>query len=73
MNLEQFAKNAGVKIVACDPGWGGRIGYTEKDHPNCTVCGFRTEQAAYKSWLKSAFGKHAARAVVKLLMPSNAK
>ena len=73
MNLEQFAKKAGVTIVACGPGWGGRIGYTEKGHPNCTVCGFRTEQSAYKSWLKSTFGEHTAKALMKLLKPSNAE
>ena len=71
MNLEQFANKAGVTIVACDQEWGGRIGYKEKDHPNCTVCGFRTEQAAYKSWLKSKFGEHTAKVVTKLLKPSN--
>lgn len=72
MNLEQFAKHAGVEIVDCDPDWGGRIGYKTKDHPNCTVSGFRTINAAYKSWLEDAFGKHAAKAVMKLLKYSNA-
>lgn len=71
MNLTQFAKNAGVELIECDPEWGGRIGYKEKDHQNCTVCGFRTEQAAYKSWIKSKFGEHTAKAVMKLLKPSN--
>lgn len=73
MNLEQFAKKAGVELVECGKEWGGRIGYKTKDHPNCTVAGFRTEAAAYKSWLKSTFGEHAARAVIKLLKPANAK
>ena len=72
MNLEQFAKSAGVTLVECGPEWGGRIGYKDKEYPNCTVAGFHTEQAAYKSWLKDTFGERAAKAVTKLLKPSNA-
>jgi hypothetical protein len=67
MNLEQFAKKAGVTTVECDPEWGGRIGYKEADYPNCSVCGFRTESAAYKHWLQSKFGKTTAKAVLSLL------
>jgi hypothetical protein len=73
MNLEQFAKSAGVTLIECDLEWGGRIGYKEKDFPNRAVCGFQNEQAAYKSWLKSTFGEHTAKAVMKLLKPSNEK
>lgn len=73
MNLEQFARNAGVELVECGPEWGGRIGYKTKDHPNCTVAGFRTESAAYKSWLKGTFGDHTAKAVMKLLKTTNAE
>lgn len=73
MNLTQFAKKAGVELIECGPEWGGRIGYKEKDHPNCAVCGFRTEQAAYKNWIKSTFGEHTAKAVMNLLKPSNVK
>lgn len=72
MNLEQFAKKAGVELVECRPEWGGKVAYKTKDSPNCTICGFRTEQAAYKHWLKSTFGENAAKAVTKLLKPSNA-
>lgn len=67
MKLEQFAKEAGVTIVDCGPGWGGRVGYKMKDHPNSTYCGFRSAQSAYKHWLKGTFGEHTAKAVMKLL------
>ena len=67
MNLEQFAKRAGVMIIECDPAWGGDIGYREKGSPNCTVCGFKSEKAAYKHWLVDTFGKHTAKAVLFLL------
>ena len=70
MNLEQFAKSAGVTLVVCDKDWGGKVAYKMKDSPNCMVAGFRTEQAAYKHWLKSTFGEHAAKAVTKLLKPA---
>ena len=73
MNLEQFAKKAGVTIFECSPEYGGRIGYKTKDSPNSTVCGFRTERAAYKSWLTSTFGAHTGKVVMKLLEPSNVK
>lgn len=67
MNLKQFAGEAGVEIVECGPGWGGRYGYTTKDMPNSTVCGFRTKDAAYKAWLEDTFGELAAKAVARLL------
>jgi hypothetical protein len=70
VNLEQFAKSAGVELTDCAPEWGGRIGYKTKDTPNCTTCGFRTADAAYKGWLEDTFGKHTAKAVIKLLKPS---
>lgn len=72
MNLEQFAKKAGVTLIECDPEWGGRIGYKEADHPNSSVCGFKTAASAYKHWLECTFGKRTAKAVAKLLKPSNA-
>ena len=71
MNLEQFAKKAGVTLIECDPEWGGRIGYKEADHPNSSVCGFKTAASAYKHWLECTFGKRTAKAVAKLLKPSN--
>jgi hypothetical protein len=70
MNLEQFAKKAGVELVDVGPQWGGgRLGYKESDHPNSVVCGFRTSGGAYKHWLQSTFGKNTAKAVLKLLTP----
>jgi hypothetical protein len=67
MTLEQFAKKAGVTIVACDPDWGGRVAYTEKDYPNSTVCGFRSEGAAYKHWLNDKFGPTTAKVLLSLM------
>ena len=67
MTLEEFAKDAGVYIVDCGEGWGGRIGYKEKEYPNCTTCGFRTEKSAYKSWFNDRFGYDTAKAILKLL------
>ena len=71
MNLEQFAKKAGVTIIECDPEWGGLIGYKEKDHPNSATCGFRTTAAAYKHWLDGTFGKRTAKAIMQLLKSPN--
>ena len=73
MTLEEFAKDAGVSIVDCGEGWGGRLGYTESDYPNSSTCGFRTEKAAYKAWLEDKFGKHTAKAILKLLRKVNRK
>ena len=67
MNLEQFAKKAGVSIVECEPSWGGTIAFTEKDSPNTTYCGYKTKEAAYKSWLTGKFGKSTGKAVLALL------
>ena len=67
MTLEDFAKQAGVVLVDCGPHWGGRIGYKTSDDSNCTFCGYRTANSAYKGWLKNTFGEGAAKAVLKLL------
>lgn len=67
--LSKFAKECGVKLVACDPEWGGKVAYKEEDQQG-TVCGFRTENAAYKHWLESTFGDRTGRAVLKLLRAS---
>ena len=73
MTLEQFAINAGVKLVSCDKSWGGTIGYQCDDSPNSTVCGFKTEKAAYKHWLQDIFRNKAGKAVIKLLKESEMK
>lgn len=65
--LEDFAKAAGVSIVDCGEGWGGRIGYKTEDSPNCTFAGFRTTNAAYTAWAEGTFGKKATKALLKLL------
>lgn len=67
MSLEEFAKQAGVALVDCGPGWGGRIGYRTRDYPNTTVCGFRSESSAYKEWARATFGENTAKALIKLL------
>jgi len=67
MNLQQFATEAGVEITTCDPDWGGTIAYMEKDYPDTRVCGFRTENSAYKHWFVSEFGESHAKAILKLL------
>jgi len=67
MTLEEFAKDAGVVLVDCGEGWGGRVGYKTSDAPNCTNCGYRTAKSAYKAWLTDTFGEGAAKAVLKLL------
>ena len=67
MTLENFAKLAGVKIVDCGTGWGGRIGYTTTDAPNCTCCGYKTKLAAYKAWLEDTYGARAGNALLELL------
>lgn len=67
MNLKQFAKKAGVKIVLSGPGWDGRYAYTEEDYPNCTTCGFKSHAEAYKHWAISTFGEKTAAALFKLL------
>ena len=67
MNLQEFATEAGVEITTCDKDWGGTIAYTEKDQPNSFVCGFMTENSAYKHWFVSEFGESHAKAILKLL------
>jgi len=66
MNLEQFAKEAGVDIIDCGQGWTGKFGYTTKDSPNCSFCGYRTIKSAYEGWLKDTFGERIAKALKKL-------
>jgi hypothetical protein len=65
--LAAFAKKSGVRIVSCDPEWGGRFAYTESRYPKCTVAGFRNENAAYRHWLESTFGPATSKAVLDLM------
>lgn len=65
--IKELALKAGVTIVECEPDWGGRIGYTDKDCPQTTICGFRTESAAYKHWYFSKFGESTGKALLKMM------
>ncbi len=67
MNLEEFAKKAGVIITECDKSWGGTVAYKLNDHPNCTYAGFKTVERAYKHWIENSFGKTASKAILSLL------
>lgn len=67
MNIKQFSEIGGCKVVLCGPGWGGKYGYTTKDSPNSTTCGFKTKHSARKGWMEDTFGETAAQAIVKLL------
>jgi hypothetical protein len=67
MTLEEFAKDAGVEVFECEPGWGGKYGYHETGSPWHLVNGLRSEAACYKDWLKEKFGEQTSKAIVKLL------
>lgn len=74
MNLEQFAKHAGVVLSPCDPKvWGGSIAYSTKDWQEIKTCGFRSNNAAYRHWLDDTFGGYAADALRKILDKSPSK
>ena len=71
MNLEEFAKDAGCVVFEMHPddakGWGGKFAYFEKASPHIRTCGYRTESAAYKGFLKGTYGEQATKAIIKLL------
>lgn len=73
MNLKQFADMAGCTVVLCGPGWGGRYGYTTSDAPNCTTCGFKTQEEARQRWLEDTFGEGPGVAVQKMLSSTGSK
>lgn len=68
--LKQFAEDAGVTIVLCGPGWGGKYGYKTKDHPYSTHNGYKTKREAYEAWAIDTFGNRAGVALVRLLTPN---
>jgi len=71
MTLSEFAKEAGVIIIDCAAGWNNcHIGYRTKDHPNCSIGYFKTENSAYKHWLLDTFGVTTSKAIMKLLKQS---
>lgn len=67
MTLKELAEAAGVTVLRCNKEWGGTWAYKTPDHPHSTVCGYRTEAALYKGWAEEVFGKHAFKALSKLL------
>lgn len=68
MTPEQFAKKAGCVVsINEDPGWNGKYQYHSVDHPNCHFCGYKTEAAAYRAFMKDTYGPTAAKAVMALL------
>jgi hypothetical protein len=71
MTPKEFAMNCGCVVFQMTPeqsqGYGGRWAYRSLDKPNCSWCGFRTEEAAYKGFLEGTFGAHATKALLKLL------
>lgn len=71
MTLQQFAKDAGVTVGRCEPSWGGTWSYKCVDTPHCTFAGYKTEQAAYKAWLKETFGAATSKAILKLIKKAN--
>lgn len=67
MNLRTFARLAGVRVIICGGGWGGRYGYIQLDNPNCHYCGFKSANAAYEGWLKDTYPEKLYEAMLKLL------
>lgn len=54
--MEQFAEKNGMIFIKCDPVWGGRYGYADRDHDDMKKVGFKTKIGAYKNWFKHKFG-----------------
>lgn len=71
MTIEEFAKKCGCVVVEVGPGWGGKFGWHDKDDPDCTICGYRTADAAYRGFMKETFGKTAGSAVARLIKDLN--
>lgn len=67
MTLKEFAIESGVTVFECEPGWGGKYGYTESQFPQSRVNGFRSQKACYEDWFKCKFGEQTAKALMKLL------
>lgn len=67
MKLRAFARLAGVRVIICGGGWGGKYGYTLLDAPNCQYCGFKSAKEAYEGWLKDTYPEKLYNAMLKLL------
>ena len=68
--LKQFAEDAGVIVIPCGPGWGGKYGYKTRDCPGVTFNGYKTKQDAYRTWASDTFGEKAGEALTRLLTPN---
>ena len=69
MTLEQFCKKAGC-ITSFNPnheGYDGPWMYQSIDSLNIRYRGYKTEEAAYKSFLECHYGKTASKAIISLL------
>lgn len=51
MNILTFAKLNGVTFKNVGGGWGGHIGYSTENAPQCTNCGYKTKTEASEAWL----------------------
>lgn len=54
--MEKFAELNGMILIGCDPVWGGRFGYLDRDHDDLKRLGFKTKLGAYRNWFKEKFG-----------------
>lgn len=58
LNIEKLANQCGIKIVNCDPAFGGKWAYTEEARPGnntVTIAGYSTKKAALKGWFEGEF------------------
>lgn len=75
MTPKEFAIKAGCIVSEMeDPkNWGGKWQYQSADSLNCFWCGFKTEDAAYRGFLKDTFGEQASKALIALLKKTEGK
>lgn len=55
--MEQFAEDNGMILIKCDPVFGGRWGYVDRDNPKLSSMGFKTKRGAYQNWYRRKFGE----------------
>lgn len=68
IDMDELAKECGIKIVTCDPAFGGRWAYTEEPQPGrnqITIAGYRTRQAAIRGWFTDEFSSRAGQVLLK--------
>ena len=61
MTLKEFATKAGVEVFECEPGYGGKYGYKEKEFPSASMLGFRSERLATKTGWQLSSGSRQRR------------